>query len=200
MPYLLLWLGCAWKRHTSEEERAGGQEGKRGGDEEKWRGGGGLHEVWWERKGNRQFICLSVVISAHALWSLFAVNTGGSTAWLLRGQGRQTEDSYKLLPKPLRWIPQYTIWCISSIRALSASAPRPAQGVCERNREEGVWGGNLHSSPSWRVCAACVQLCMCVRACEWKGPNSLVVYFLFPPKFGRHSGRETIRASGRYEW
>lgn len=36
-------------------------------------------------------------------------------------------------------------------QALSASARRPAQGVCVcvRNREEGVWGGNLHLSPVW---------------------------------------------------
>lgn len=45
-------------------------------------------------------------------------------------------------------------------QALSASAQRPAQGVCVRNTEKGVWGGNLHLSPSWQVCVA---VCMSVR-------------------------------------
>lgn len=65
--------------------------------------------------------------------------------------------------------------------ALSASAQRPAQGVCVRNREEGVWGGNLHLSPLWQVCVA-MHVCVCQA-----------VYFLFPPRFGQDSWREMIR-------
>lgn len=89
-------------------------------------------------------------------------------------------------------------------QALSASAQRAVQGACVRNREEGVWGGNLHSSPPWQV-----SVCECV--CEWKEPFSLGVYFLFPPQLGQISSREWSAwgvqgevvvlggASGRYD-
>lgn len=78
---------------------------------------------------------------------------------LLQGQGRQTEDSYMLLleASPMDSTVHYQLHLFS--QALSASAQRPAQGECVRNREKGVW---QFTSESRVASVVCVTMCMCV--------------------------------------